>query len=108
MAVRYDVVATIGTYQKNNQTNYINRKVGNIIDTQNGPSLVLEAHFNPAGCLKGDDGKVWLKLFPPKPKPNQPPSNQPPPPPANQPQGAYQQQPSTPPQANEFDDDIPF
>lgn len=67
MSKKYDVVATIGTYQNNQgETKYVNRTVGAIISTQKGPRLKLDASFNPAGCLRGDDGGVWLALFEPK------------------------------------------
>ena len=67
--MKYDVVATVGTYEKDGQKKYISRNVGQIIETKNGPKLLLDASFNPAGCLqKSEDGKVWLALFEPKPK----------------------------------------
>lgn len=66
--MKYDVVATVGTYEKDGQKKYITRQVGQILDTKNGPKLLLDATFNPAGCHKGEDGKVWLALFEPKVK----------------------------------------
>lgn len=68
MSKKYDVVATIGTYEKDGEKKYITRNVGSIIETSKGPRLKLDASFNPAGCVRGDDGGVWLALFEPKEK----------------------------------------
>lgn len=75
MSKKYDVVATIGKYEKNGETKYINRNVGAVIETQKGLSLKLEQSFNPAGCAAGDDGKIWLKLFEPREKSQQQPAD---------------------------------
>ncbi|HBP6823491.1 TPA: hypothetical protein L6B08_26905 [Pseudomonas aeruginosa] len=91
MSVKYDVVATVGQYEKDGQTKYLSRKVGVIVNTKNGFRLKLDACFNPAGCPRTDDGGVWLALFEPKEK--------------------EQQQQSAPRQAqanDSFDEDIPF
>jgi len=94
MSLKYDVVATTGTYEKDGQTKYISRKVGAVISTQHGFRLKLDASFNPAGCPRGDDGGVWLALF--EPQDNQQASQ------AQQPQQHSQP-------ADDFDDDmIPF
>ena len=71
MSKRYDVVATIGTYQKDGETKYVNRNVGAVIQTQKGFRLKLDATFNPAGLQRSDDGGVWLALFEPKPREQQ-------------------------------------
>lgn len=63
---KYDVVATLGTYEKDGQTKYVTRNVGMVIDTSKGPRLKLEASFNPAGCRTDEDGKIWLALFEPR------------------------------------------
>lgn len=95
MSLKYDVVATTGTYEKDGQTKYISRKVGAVISTQHGFRLKLDASFNPAGCPRGDDGGVWLALF--EPRDNQQ---------AGQ-QARAQQQSDAP--ADDFDDSsIPF
>lgn len=65
---KYDVVATVGTYEKNGEKKYLTRNVGSIIQTQKGFRLALEASFNPAGCKVEEDGKVWLALFEPRPR----------------------------------------
>jgi single-strand DNA-binding protein len=66
MAKLYDVVCTTGKYQKDGDTKYLSKNVGSMIETKNGPMLLLDASFNPAGCERGEDGKVWLKLFTPR------------------------------------------
>ncbi len=92
MSVKYDVVATVGQYEKDGQVECLSRKVGVIVKHQR-----LQAE---ARCLlqpgrlpqRSDDGGVWLALF--EPKKDQP-----------------QQQQSAPRQAqanDSFDDDIPF
>ena len=58
-----DIVATIGTYQKDGETKYVSRKVGVLLDTSKGPRIKLDASFNPAGCQRGEDGGVWLAIF---------------------------------------------
>ena len=66
MSKKYDVVATIGTYEKDGQTMYVTRNVSAIISTSKGFRMKIDASFNPAGCMKSDDGGVWLALFEPK------------------------------------------
>lgn len=68
MAKKYDVVATTGFYMAGNEKKYISRNVGSVIETQYGLAITLDASFNPAGCPISEDGKVWLKLFEPRPK----------------------------------------
>lgn len=63
-----NIVATIGKYERDGQTKYVNRTVGKLLETQHGLKITLDASFNPAGCEKGEDGAIWLSLFDPKPK----------------------------------------
>lgn len=104
MAKKYDVVATIGKYEKDGQTKFINRNVGAIIKTDKGFRLALDATFNPAGCDKDNNGRVWLALF--EPRDDQPQQQ------ANQQQAQQnrpqQNQQAAMPNYNDFDDDIPF
>lgn len=72
MSKRYDVVATIGQYEKDGQTKYVTRNVGAVIQTSKGFRLKLDASFNPAGCPRSDDGGVWLALFEPRDDQQQP------------------------------------
>lgn len=65
--MKYDVIATVGKYQKDGQTRYLTKNVGRVLTLNNGQvKLLLDASFNPAGCERGEDGKVWLSLFEPK------------------------------------------
>lgn len=67
MAKVYDVVSTTGTYtDKQGQKKYLSKNVGEIIETKHGLSMKMDATFNPAGCEKTEDGKIWLKLFEPR------------------------------------------
>lgn len=68
MAKKYDVVATLGSYERDGQKKYITRNVGSVIQTQKGFRLALDASFSPAGCRIEEDGKVWLALFEPRPR----------------------------------------
>jgi len=68
MSKRLDVVATVGEYQKDGKTQYLNKNVGVIIETKHGQRLKLAAWFNPAGCKRDEDGYIWLALFEPKAK----------------------------------------
>lgn len=100
MSKRYDVVATIGQYEKDGQTKYVTRNVGAVIQTSKGFRLKLDASFNPAGCQRSDDGGVWLALFEPRDDQQQ-----------GQPQQQRQGQPQRSQQAappDDFDDDLPF
>lgn len=72
MSKRYDVVATIGQYEKDGQTKYVTRNVGAVIQTSKGFRLKLDASFNPAGCQRSEDGGVWLALFEPRDDQQQP------------------------------------
>jgi len=67
MAYR-DIVATIGTYEKDGQKKYITRKVGTLLETDKGLRIKLDACFNPAGCKIDAEGSIWLAAFDPKPR----------------------------------------
>ncbi|WP_422383260.1 hypothetical protein [Roseibium album] len=100
---KYDVVAGVGTYQDRStgETKYINKNVGAIIQTEKGFRLCLDATFNPAGMKRGDDGKVWLSLFEPRPREQR--QGQ-----TNQDQGSEDQQGGYGGSAGPMDDEIPF
>src|SRR3546814_5726238 len=63
---KYDVVATVGKYEKNGETKYISRKVGAVIQTDKGFRMKMDAFFNPAGCKVDEDGSIWLALSEPR------------------------------------------
>lgn len=98
MSKRYDVVATIGQYEKDGQTKYVTRNVGAVIQTSKGFRLKLDASFNPAGCQRSEDGGVWLALF--EPRDDQQQTQQ------QAPRQAQRSQQAAPP--DDFDSDIPF
>ena len=86
-----DIVCTIGTYlDKSGTKKYVTRKVGTLLETDKGMKVKLDASFNPAGCLKSDDGSVWLSCFDPKPR--------------DQARQAPRAQSNTPPPPDDFDD----
>ena len=126
MAVKYDVVATIGSYTSGGQTKYNTRKVGVILETSKGFALKLDCCFTPAGMKADDSGSVWLNLYPPKEHQRQQAAQiqqqiDQPPPQNQQAHTAYGGQPQHHPQypqqgapsqqsggPDPFDDDIPF
>ena len=95
---KYDVVATVGKYEKNGETKYISRKVGAVIQTDKGFRMKMDAFFNPAGCKVDEDGSIWLALFEPRDDQQQGQPQQ-----RQQPQRSQQ---AAPP--DDFDQDIPF
>lgn len=96
---KYDVVATVGKYEKNGETKYISRKVGAVIQTDKGFRMKMDAFFNPAGCKVDEDGSIWLALFEPRDDQQQ---GQP----QQQRQGQTQRSQQAAPPA--YEDDVPF
>jgi hypothetical protein len=95
---KYDVVATVGKYEKNGETKYISRKVGAVIQTDKGFRMKMDAFFNPAGCKVDEDGSIWLALFEPRDDQQQ-----------GQPQQQQRQQPARQAaQPDPYDQDVPF
>jgi len=97
--LKYDVVATVGKYEKNGETKYISRKVGAVIQTDKGFRMKMDAFFNPAGCKVDEDGSIWLALFEPRDDQQQ-----------GQPKQQRQGQPQRGQQAAPpaYEDDVPF
>lgn len=97
---KYDVAVKTGEYENSageKKGRYQN--VGAIIQGDNGPYLLLERWFNPAGIVNPDGrSNVILSLFVPQDNNNTQQG-------ANSP--AQRQAPANKP-SNEFDDDIPF
>ncbi|MBA1234746.1 hypothetical protein [Stutzerimonas nitrititolerans] len=95
---KYDVVATVGKYEKNGETKYISRKVGAVIQTDKGFRMKMDAFFNPAGCKVDEDGSIWLALFEPRDDQQQ-----------GQPQQQQRQQPARQAaQPDPYDQDVTF
>ena len=107
MAKIYDVVATVGTYQKDGEKKYLNKNVGSVIETKHGLAIQIDAHFNLAALPMTEDGKVWLKLFEPQDSREDKPQDQSAPQPQQRSPQPQQTNP-TPPPMDSFDDDIPF
>ena len=85
----YDIVVKTGTYEKGGETKNRYQNVGAVIQGDEGPFMLLERTFNPAGAPNPDGREtVLLSLFKPRER-----------------QEAPAQQES---QGGGFDDDIPF
>ena len=85
----FDVVVKTGTYQKNNETKNRYENIGVVMDSGDGPFMLLKRTFNPAGVpdFKGDNSDmVLVSLF----EPNNDQGQQQP----QQPQQNFQQQPN--------------
>jgi hypothetical protein len=69
MIKKYDIVATVGTYQKGGETKNRFKNVGVMMEKDGKPFLLLERTFNLAG-LPNPQGKdtVLLSLYEPKDK----------------------------------------
>ena len=97
MAKKYDVVATVGEYtDSNGQPKKRYKNVGVIMSGDNGPYLLMDKTFNPAGLAEQGRESIILGLFEPRD------NNQQQAPQQQQQQQSYQQQP------NNFDQDIGF
>ncbi len=57
----HDLVAVTGTYMKDGEEKKRYMNVGAVIDKGNGPFIILEGWFNPAGVAK--DGAVLLSMY---------------------------------------------
>ena len=76
MAKKYDIVATIGTYtDQNGEQKRRYKNVGAEMIGENGPFLLIDKTFNPAGLVQDPNkDSVLLSLYEPqereeKPKP---------------------------------------
>lgn len=62
----HDLAVVVGTYEDrdgNEKKRYAN--VGVMMEGDNGPFILLDRHFNPAG-VNGKDGKIVISCFEPK------------------------------------------
>lgn len=67
MSKKYDIVAKTGEYTDRNgdtKARYLN--VGAVMQGQNGPYLLLNKTFNPAGLAEPDRESIILSLFEPR------------------------------------------
>ena len=69
MIKKYDIVATVGTYQKDGETKSRYKNVGVVMEKDGKPFILLDRIFNPAG-LPNPQAKdtVLLSLYEPKDK----------------------------------------
>jgi hypothetical protein len=97
MAKKYDLVVKVGEYTDGQgQTKGRFKNVGVVMDGQNGPYILLDRTFNPAG-VGGNDSResIIISMYEPKQEGGQP---------AQQRSGAPSQRPAPAP----LDDDVPF
>lgn len=67
MSKKYDIVAKTGEYtDRNGDTKACYLNVGAVIQGQNGPYLLLNKTFNPAGLAEPDRESIILSLFEPR------------------------------------------
>lgn len=99
---KYDIVATVGSYEAGGETKKRYQNVGAVIEGDNGPYILLSRTFNPAG-VPGQEGResVLLSLFEPRQEASSKPS-------AAKVQGASRERPKPAQDENPFDDSIPF
>lgn len=98
MGKKYDLVVKVGEYTDGQgQTKGRFKNVGVVMDGQNGPYILLDRTFNPAG-VGGNDGResIIISMYEPKQEGGQPTQQRAPAP--------SQQRSSLPP----LDDDVPF
>lgn len=62
---KYDLAAVTGKYQKDGKEKSRYKNVGTIMDKGNGPFILFDRTFNPAG-LPGDGDMVIISMFTPK------------------------------------------
>lgn len=68
MAKKYDLVVKTGEYtDRDGQTKSRFKNVGVIMDGQNGPYILLDRTFNPAG-VSGQDGResIIISMYEPR------------------------------------------
>lgn len=63
----YDAAVKVGEYQKDGETKGRYLNVGAVLKGENGPYLLLDRTFNPAGVANPEArGNVIVSLFQPK------------------------------------------
>lgn len=68
MIKKYDIVATVGTYQKGGVTKNKFKNVGVVMEKEGKPFILLDRTFNPAGLPGDGRDNVLLSLYEPKDK----------------------------------------
>lgn len=67
MQITHKLAIKTGTYEKDGQTKNKYQHVGVIMEGQNGPFVLLNKTFNPAGIQDGKES-VIISMFEAKPK----------------------------------------
>ena len=67
MKLTHKLAIKTGTYEKDGQTKNKYQHVGVIMEGQNGPFILLNKTFNPAGIQDGKES-VIISMFEAKPK----------------------------------------
>lgn len=66
---KYSICAVIGSYtDSDGQEKKRYQTVGAILENDNGPFIVMNKWFNPAGLASPSEESVFLSLFAPKEK----------------------------------------
>ena len=69
---RYDAAVKVGEYQSGGETKSRYLNVGAVLEGPNGPYLLLDRTFNPAGVPNPDNrSNLIVSLFEPRPREKQ-------------------------------------
>jgi hypothetical protein len=64
---KYDLAVKTGSYQSGGETKNRYQNIGALMEGDNGPFLVLNRHFNPAGVpFKEGSDQILVSCFEPK------------------------------------------
>jgi hypothetical protein len=63
MSKTHDLAVKVGEYEKDGQKKGRYENVGAVLESQNGPYILLKKTFNPAGIQDGKES-VILSMFP--------------------------------------------
>lgn len=64
---KYDIAVAVGEYESNGKKKKRYQNVGVVMQGDNGPYILLERWFNPAGVANPDNrGNLILSLFEPQ------------------------------------------
>ena len=64
---KYDLAVKVGEYEKDGQTKNRYQNIGAVIGGDNGPYILMDRHFNPAGLPNPDNrNSIIVSLFEPR------------------------------------------
>jgi len=98
---KYDLAVRVGTYEKNGETKNKYQNIGAVIQGDNGPYIIMDRTFSPAGVPNPEDRENFIvSLFEPRDNSQG----------GGQPQGGGQSQGGGQPQNydQDFSSDVPF